>query len=182
MDWRHRAACRDEDPELFFPVGNSGPALLQIAEAKAVCFRCPVASHCLSWALDTGQQGVWGGMSEDERHALKRRQVAARRAAHDAASDASEPDADGPADSTPSESAGLPVDVELCIAGRLERPGRDILLQAMRHLLGQGWTRTKVSRTLHINGTVTKELAELVAAEQMTEPTETTRDLVASAP
>ena len=37
MDWRHRAACRDEDPELFFPIGNTGPALLQIEEARAVC-------------------------------------------------------------------------------------------------------------------------------------------------
>ena len=42
MDWRHRAACRDEDPELFFPIGNTGPALLQIEEAKEVCRRCPV--------------------------------------------------------------------------------------------------------------------------------------------
>ena len=58
MDWRHRAACRDEDPELFFPIGNTGPALLQIEEARAVCRRCA---------------GVWGGLSEDERRALKRR-------------------------------------------------------------------------------------------------------------
>lgn len=76
MDWRHRAACRDEDPELFFPVGNSGPALLQIAEAKAVCRRCPVNVECLEWALASGEDaGVWGGMSEDERRALKRQRT-----------------------------------------------------------------------------------------------------------
>lgn len=70
-DWRHHAACRDEDPELFFPVGNDGPALLQVAEAKTVCRRCPVAATCLTWALESGQDaGVWGGMSEDERRAL----------------------------------------------------------------------------------------------------------------
>lgn len=55
MDWRHKAVCRDEDPELFFPVGNSGPALAQIADAKLVCNRCPVTTECLSWALNTGQ-------------------------------------------------------------------------------------------------------------------------------
>lgn len=38
MDWRHHAICREEvDPELFFPIGNTGPALLQIEGAKAVC-------------------------------------------------------------------------------------------------------------------------------------------------
>ena len=36
MDWRHRAACRDEDPELFFPIGNTGPALLQIVRTLVV--------------------------------------------------------------------------------------------------------------------------------------------------
>jgi WhiB family transcriptional regulator, redox-sensing transcriptional regulator len=50
MDWRHKAVCRDEDPELFFPVGNSGPALAQIADAKLVCNRCPVTTECLTWA------------------------------------------------------------------------------------------------------------------------------------
>lgn len=76
MDWRHKAACRKEDPELFFPVGTSGPALAQITEAKQVCRRCPVASPCLEWALTSGQDaGVWGGMSEDERRALKRQRA-----------------------------------------------------------------------------------------------------------
>jgi WhiB family redox-sensing transcriptional regulator len=74
MDWRGYAACRDVDPELFFPIGNTGPALLQIEEAKQVCRRCKVVQECLQWALDSGQDsGVWGGLSEDERRALKRR-------------------------------------------------------------------------------------------------------------
>jgi len=81
MDWRHRAACLTEDPELFFPIGNTGPALVQIDEAKAVCRRCPVIDTCLSWALESGQDaGVWGGLSEDERRSLKRRTARARRA------------------------------------------------------------------------------------------------------
>lgn len=72
-DWRHRGACRDEDPELFFPVGRDdvGPNRLQVAEAKAVCRRCPVMSRCRAWALATGEPyGVWGGMSADERAEL----------------------------------------------------------------------------------------------------------------
>ena len=79
-DWQDRAACRDEDPELFFPVGTSGPALLRIEEAKAVCHRCPVMEQCRRLALETGQDtGVWGGLTEEERRAARRR---ASRAAH----------------------------------------------------------------------------------------------------
>jgi WhiB family redox-sensing transcriptional regulator len=79
MDWRHRALCRDEDPELFFPIGNTGPAILQIEEAKQVCRRCEVREQCLAWALEAGQDhGVWGGLSEDERRALKRRNQRAK--------------------------------------------------------------------------------------------------------
>ncbi|QKW23989.1 WhiB family transcriptional regulator [Kitasatospora sp. NA04385] len=72
--WRDRAACLREDPELFFPVGVAGSALRQIECAKDVCRRCPVREQCLRWALDNGQDsGVWGGTSEDERRAMKRR-------------------------------------------------------------------------------------------------------------
>jgi len=73
MDWRHRASCRDEDPETWFPVGDDGPALLQIAEAKTVCQRCPVTTQCLDMALAEGlDHGVFGGMSRNERRALRR--------------------------------------------------------------------------------------------------------------
>jgi WhiB family redox-sensing transcriptional regulator len=73
-DWRHRAACRDEDPELFQPIGSTGPALLQIEDAKAVCFRCPVQAACLEWALAVPiEHGVLGAASEDERRSMRRR-------------------------------------------------------------------------------------------------------------
>lgn len=78
-DWRHRSACHDIEPELFFPIGTSIAAMRQIRWAKAVCAACPVDEECLAWALDTGQEfGVWGGLSEDERRSLKRRTSRAR--------------------------------------------------------------------------------------------------------
>lgn len=78
MDWRADAACRDEDPELFFPLGDTGPALMQIEDAKAVCRSCIVVSECLTWALESGQDsGIWGGMSEAERRTLRRRSTRA---------------------------------------------------------------------------------------------------------
>ncbi|WP_433017983.1 WhiB family transcriptional regulator [Kribbella sp. CA-294648] len=74
MDWRHRAACLSEEADLFFPIGSSDAAYQQIDEAKAVCHRCDVRAECLDWALRIGQDhGVWGGLSPDERDALRRR-------------------------------------------------------------------------------------------------------------
>ena len=81
MTWRDRAACLDEDHELFFPIGNTGPALIQIEEAKAVCRSCQVIETCLKLAVDSGQDnGVFGGLSEEQRRSLKRRNARARRA------------------------------------------------------------------------------------------------------
>jgi len=81
MTWRNQSACLDEEPELFFPIGNTCLALVQIEEGKAVCRRCEVVEACLSWAIQSGQTaGVWGGMSEDERTAHRRRDARACRA------------------------------------------------------------------------------------------------------
>lgn len=81
-DWREHAACRDTDPDLFFPVGTTGPAIEQIDNAKAVCQACDVQATCLEYALVTNQDsGIWGGTSEEERRALRRQWVARQRKA-----------------------------------------------------------------------------------------------------
>ena len=45
--WIERARCIGEDPELFFPVGTTGPAIAQTARAIEVCAGCPVRAECL---------------------------------------------------------------------------------------------------------------------------------------
>ena len=72
-DWRETARCKEMDPDLFFPVGTTGPALLQIEAAKAVCRQCNVNQECLQYALDSNQEyGIWGGLTEEERRYMRR--------------------------------------------------------------------------------------------------------------
>ncbi|CAB4623161.1 MAG: WhiB family transcriptional regulator [Actinobacteria bacterium] len=76
--WRDEAVCRETDPDLFFPIGTTGQALLQIDRAKQVCNECTVQVSCLEFALATNQDsGIWGGTSEEERRDIRRR-IAAR--------------------------------------------------------------------------------------------------------
>lgn len=82
FDWRDDALCRDTDPSLFFPVGTTGIAVLQIDKAKGLCGECTVSEDCLDFALETNQDsGIWGGLTEEERRVIRRRRVAAARAA-----------------------------------------------------------------------------------------------------
>ncbi|MDQ6927100.1 MAG: WhiB family transcriptional regulator [Actinomycetota bacterium] len=84
-NWRQQASCQTTDADLFFPIGNGGPAIDQIAAAKEVCNACPVRVECLSFALRTNQEaGIWGGTSEDERRKLRKRWLAERRRARPA--------------------------------------------------------------------------------------------------
>jgi WhiB family transcriptional regulator, redox-sensing transcriptional regulator len=81
MSWHQYAACQDENPELFFPIGTTAPALRQLEAAKRVCAGCSVRSLCLEWAVLAGiDHGVWGGEGEEERRERKR-QASRRRLA-----------------------------------------------------------------------------------------------------
>lgn len=74
-DWRDLAICSAPDvQEVFFPVGVTGMAAVQIENAKAVCTSCPVRETCLEYAITTNQEyGIWGGTSEEERRVLRRK-------------------------------------------------------------------------------------------------------------
>lgn len=74
--WSDLGACLGEDPELFAPDGTTGKWVQVIADAKAICNRCPVIEQCLQWALETRQEyGIYGGLDEYERQQRRRRQV-----------------------------------------------------------------------------------------------------------
>jgi hypothetical protein len=68
--WRDDAACAspDVDREIFFAVGNSGPAHHATMNAKLVCSICPVKAACLKFVTDYPQEfGVFAGLTADER-------------------------------------------------------------------------------------------------------------------
>ena len=70
--WMADANCRGLDPDLFFPERGESTK-----EAKAVCRRCDVQIECLTYALNNVEKhGTWGGMSERERRAVRRRNAA----------------------------------------------------------------------------------------------------------
>jgi WhiB family redox-sensing transcriptional regulator len=72
-DWQFFGACREVGADLFFhPSGERGPAHDERERAAvAVCRTCPVRAECLSHALAVREPyGVWGGLTEDERHHL----------------------------------------------------------------------------------------------------------------
>lgn len=90
-EWRHRAACRSVDPDVFFPVPVAGLAFrTRVAVAKAVCGGCPVREACLAWALVHQPDGIAGGLTEQERCTERGRRARARRRARIAAAKSGE--------------------------------------------------------------------------------------------
>jgi WhiB family transcriptional regulator, redox-sensing transcriptional regulator len=66
--WQQLAACRDKDPDIFFPHSTEGVYI-----AKRICAACVVVEPCLEYALTNRQDhGVYGGASERERRQILR--------------------------------------------------------------------------------------------------------------
>jgi WhiB family transcriptional regulator, redox-sensing transcriptional regulator len=68
-EWHGRGLCAGDDSEVFFPShGDPG------TQARQICAACPVRDDCLGYATDADEFGIWGGLDQDERRNLKRRQ------------------------------------------------------------------------------------------------------------
>jgi WhiB family redox-sensing transcriptional regulator len=79
--WRYRAACRGADLDLFFP-GRGESA----EPARRICALCPVRQACLDYALSHGiVHGIWGGLAERDRRALRSRHTGTARRERDEA-------------------------------------------------------------------------------------------------
>ncbi len=58
--WVERAACRDVDPELWFP-NDRDPN--ERAQAIRICGTCDVQAQCLKVARKRRERhGIWGGV------------------------------------------------------------------------------------------------------------------------
>ncbi|WP_250287090.1 MULTISPECIES: WhiB family transcriptional regulator [unclassified Frankia] len=71
--WRQEAACRDGDPDAFFPPDGRNTKARAAAETRArkVCASCSVRRACLATALFRQEEhGVWGGLTSDERNSV----------------------------------------------------------------------------------------------------------------
>ncbi|MDJ0923774.1 MAG: WhiB family transcriptional regulator [Acidimicrobiia bacterium] len=67
--WAVFAACKDADPNTFFPTNPEGER-----RAIRICNGCSVQMECLEFALETrARYGIWGGQTEKQRRALERR-------------------------------------------------------------------------------------------------------------
>jgi WhiB family redox-sensing transcriptional regulator len=66
-EWRELALCAQVDPHIFFP--DKGETASQ---AKRVCLQCEVTEECRADSKDE-RFGVWGGQSERDRKAKRRR-------------------------------------------------------------------------------------------------------------
>lgn len=80
VSWQDDAKCLDEKPELFFPVGDTKKSINQTKKAVSICKSCKVAVRCLEYSIKENlEYGVYGGLSEDERKALKRKYIETHR-------------------------------------------------------------------------------------------------------
>ena len=72
--WQDRAACRGPQAVAFFPPSHPERKDARVARetrAKAICAICDVRAECLDYALDIHEvHGIWGGLTEAERHQL----------------------------------------------------------------------------------------------------------------
>ncbi|MFD0209170.1 WhiB family transcriptional regulator [Streptomyces hirsutus] len=67
-----------ERPDLFVHSSRTTPLKEAATQAKTLCAQCPVREACATYAIRNDyRDGIWGGLTADERDQLAREQAAA---------------------------------------------------------------------------------------------------------
>lgn len=152
-------ACRDVDPELFWPpsADTSAPAVrAQISEAKAVCRQCPIRRSCQSWAIPREGEGLWGGLTEAER-ARRRRRRRAKAAKYAGVTQVQLADQPGAVDQDVDEVA-----VERVLRGGAPGNLNDAeRAEVARRMVAAGKSKTAIAKRLHMSGTAVNARVEI---------------------
>jgi WhiB family redox-sensing transcriptional regulator len=75
QEWRQRAACRGMNPDIFFPLDDFHRRNELYDPARRICGVCEVTEQCArAGALE--RFGMWGGLTEPQRHPKRRRRGA----------------------------------------------------------------------------------------------------------
>lgn len=73
-NWETKGSCRNNQyhPDLWFPSPNE---TFTVQLAQKICSTCPVIMECRATSIARGERnGVWGGLTEDQRHQLIQKQ------------------------------------------------------------------------------------------------------------
>lgn len=65
------ASCKGMDTQQFYPEGRRAP-LQQQRFISMVCHLCPVREACMEWGLAHEKYGIWGGLTEEQRHLYRK--------------------------------------------------------------------------------------------------------------
>lgn len=67
----NQANCRRYDPDIWFPEGTD---ILGIRRAQTICRACPIQLDCAKQAIDAQiPEGIWGGLTPDDRKQMRNR-------------------------------------------------------------------------------------------------------------
>lgn len=64
--------CASVGGDFWFPEREDGGTNTEMVMAKSICRQCPHQVECAEWGIQNEDFGIWGGLTESNRRAIRR--------------------------------------------------------------------------------------------------------------